>query len=56
LKKNTQNAAKGVYSFVPMQDFTQSWSDEKLNKKYGITKSEIQFVNSMIRPMADNED
>ena len=56
LKKNTQNAAKGVYSFVPMQDFTQSWSDEKLNKKYGITKSEIQFVNSMIRPMANNED
>ena len=51
LIKNTQNAAKGVYQFVPIQDFTQSWTDEKLYKKYGLTQEEIAFIESMIRPM-----
>lgn len=51
LKKNTQNAAKGVYSFVPMQDFSENWTDEKLYKKYKLTKEEIDFIESMVRPM-----
>jgi len=51
LIKNTQNAMKKVYSFVPMQDFSQEWTDEKLYKKYGLTKDEIGFIESMIRPM-----
>ncbi len=50
-KKNTQNAAKGVYDFVPMQDFTEPWSDKKLYAKYGISDEEIEFIDSMIRPM-----
>ena len=50
-KKNTQNAARGVYSFVPLQDFSEPWTDEKLNKKYGLTDEEIAFIESMIRPM-----
>ena len=55
-KKNTQNGAKGVYSFVPIQNFNESWNDEKLYKKYGLTKEEINFIESMIRPMElDNE-
>ena len=41
LKKNTQNAAKGVYQFVPMQDFSEPWTDEKLYKKYGLNEEEI---------------
>jgi len=51
LRKNTQNAAKGVYSFVPVQDFSQQWTDEKLYEKYGLTNDEITFIESMIRPM-----
>jgi site-specific DNA-methyltransferase (adenine-specific) len=51
LIKNTQNAAKGVYQFVPLQDFTESWDDDKLYSKYGITNDEIAFIDSMIRPM-----
>ena len=51
LIKNTQNAAKGVYKFVPLQNFEESWTDEKLYKKYGITEEEITFIDSMIRPM-----
>ena len=51
LRKNTQNAAKGVYSFVPVQDFSQRWTDEKLYKKYSITEVEMAFIESMVRPM-----
>jgi len=51
LRKNTQHAAKGVYQFVPMQDFSEPWTDEKLYKKYGLTQAEIDFIESMIKPM-----
>jgi site-specific DNA-methyltransferase (adenine-specific) len=51
LKKNTQHATSKVYSFVPIQDFSESWTDEKLYKKYALTKEEITFIESMIRPM-----
>ncbi len=56
LKKNTQEARRNVYSFAPMQDFSQSWTDEKLYKKYGLDKKEIAFIESMVRPVEfDNE-
>ena len=51
LKKHTQHAARGVYQFVPLQDFNEEWTDEKLYKKYGLTQEEIDFIESMIRPM-----
>ena len=51
LKKITQDATKRVYQFVPMQDFNEPWTDEKLYKKYGLTQEEIDFIESMIRPM-----
>ena len=51
LKKNTQNAARGVYEFVPLQDFSHTWTDEMLYKKYSLTEDEIAFIESMIRPM-----
>lgn len=51
LMKPTQHALRKVYSYVPVQDFTEEWTDEKLYKKYGITEDEIAFIESMIRPM-----
>ena len=51
LAKSTQDASSKVYKFVPMQDFSESWSDEKLYAKYGLTEDEIAFIESMIRPM-----
>jgi site-specific DNA-methyltransferase (adenine-specific) len=55
LIKNTQDAPKKVYQFVPMQDFSESWTDEKLYNKYGLTQDEIAFIESMIRPMEITE-
>lgn len=51
LLKVTQDATSKVYQFVPIQDFSQEWTDEKLYKKYNLTKNEIAFIESMIRPM-----
>lgn len=45
------NMSKSSYSFVPVQDFSKSWTDEALYKKYGLQSEEIDFINSMIRPM-----
>ena len=55
LIKNTPRATKKVYSFVPIQDFSESWTDEKLYKKYKLTKNEIAFIESMVRPMEIGE-
>ena len=51
IKKTSQNAAKGVYQLVPQQDFNKYWTDEALYKKYGISQDEIDFIESMIKPM-----
>lgn len=51
LKKNTQHTTRNTYEFIPSQDFSKSWTDEKLYKKYKLTKEEIEFIESMIRPM-----
>ncbi|MCB0272436.1 MAG: Eco57I restriction-modification methylase domain-containing protein [Bdellovibrionales bacterium] len=56
LRKNTQNAPRSVYKFVPMQDFSEKWTDEKLYKKYDLTKDEIDFIESMIRPMENGHE
>lgn len=56
IRKSSQNAAKGVYDFVPMQDFSKPWTDEELYAKYGLTKDEIDFIESMIKPMEAGGD
>jgi site-specific DNA-methyltransferase (adenine-specific) len=47
----SQDITKDRFVFVPIQDFSESWTDEKLYKKYGLTKDEISFIENMIRPM-----
>jgi len=49
--RKNKNMTRGTYSFVPLQDFSESWTDEKLYKKYKLTKKEIEFIESMICPM-----
>lgn len=61
LKTSTQDIPPKAYYFVPMQDFSEPWTDEKLYKKYELTEDEIAFIDSMIRPMdlsqnAESED
>lgn len=56
LIKNTQHGTQKVYQLVPMQDFSHPWTDEQLYAKYGLSKDEINFIESMIRPMDNDSD
>ncbi len=45
------DVSQRTFTLVPLQDFSKPWTDEELYKKYGLTDEEIQFIESMIRPM-----
>lgn len=61
--KVTQHNPKDTWANVPMQNFTSNsdidWSqsiadiDSQLYKKYGLEQPEIDFIESMIKPMDD---
>jgi site-specific DNA-methyltransferase (adenine-specific) len=51
LHKPSQDTTRKVYTFVPTQDWTKKWTDEDLYAKYGITPSEIDFIEKVVRPM-----
>jgi len=52
----SHHITKETYSFVPVQDLFESWTDEKLYAKYGLTSDEISFIESVIRPIASNDN
>jgi site-specific DNA-methyltransferase (adenine-specific) len=56
LYNNSQNNMQNAYQFGLIQDFSESWTDEKLYKKYCLTDEEIAFIESMIRPMELNDE
>ena len=49
------NVLAGVYHYVPMQDFSHPWTDEMLYEMYDITDDERKYIESMIKPMKDEE-
>ena len=51
LAKVSQHGTAKTYRFVPVVDFSKSWTDAKLYKKYNLTKEEIAFIESTIKPM-----
>jgi Eco57I restriction-modification methylase len=51
LHKPSQDTTRKVYTFVPTQDWTKKWTDEDLYAKYGISASEIDFIEKVVRPM-----
>lgn len=51
LKKISQDNGPSTFSLVPIQDFTKPWTDEELYRKYNLTDEEINYIESMIRPM-----
>lgn len=53
-KKKTQNGSRLVYQFVPLQDWSKPWTDTELYKKYNLSKEEIDYIESMIKPMGED--
>lgn len=48
---SSMHIVKNNFQFVPMQDFSESWTDEKLYKKYELNEDEILYIEKKIRPM-----
>lgn len=42
---------KNTFQFVPLQDFSHPWTDKMLYEKYKLDDTEIDFIESMIKPM-----
>ena len=51
IRKITQHTTAQSYMWVPQQTWDQTWNDQTLYEKYGLTKEEIAFIETMIRPM-----
>jgi site-specific DNA-methyltransferase (adenine-specific) len=56
LRKYTQHLYNERFAFVPDLPMDREWTDAMLYKKYGITKAEAEFIDSMIRPMGEGDD
>lgn len=54
LHKPSQDTTRKVYTFVPRQAWDRQWADEDLYAKYGISQSEIEFIEKVVRPMGPN--
>lgn len=44
--------SKSTFVFVPIQDFSQIWTDESLKGKYDMTDEEMSYIDSFIKEMA----
>lgn len=53
LRKSTQDAARGVYAFVPDLPLDRGWTDAALYERYGLTADEIAFIESQV---AEHDD
>jgi site-specific DNA-methyltransferase (adenine-specific) len=51
LRKITQHAIHSTYTWVPLQEWDQVWTDEELYAKYGISGEDREYIESQIRPM-----
>lgn len=49
--KISQHTPSKNYRFVPIQDFSRSWTDAELYAKYGLTDDEIAYIEATIKPM-----
>lgn len=50
-RSSAQDLSRSAYSFVPLQDFTRSWTDKRLYAKYRFTSDEVDHIERLIRPM-----
>ena len=52
----SQDITRERFAHVPLVDLSETWADEKLYKKYRLTKEEIVFIESIVRPMESDDE
>ncbi len=55
LRMNTQHIRKELFAFVPDLDWTRSWSEDDLYRKFKLTKAEIEIIEANVKEMAAPE-
>lgn len=48
--------SKDKFLFLPTQDFTKTWDDGALNKKYDLTAEEIDYIDSIMKPIESKDE
>ena len=56
LHKPSQHVTRKVYTFVPTQKWTRQWTDKDVYAKYGLSDSEIAFIEKIVRPMEPTDE
>lgn len=51
LAKISQHGTSKTYRFVPIVDFNETWTDEKLYKKFALTPDEISCIETSMKEM-----
>jgi site-specific DNA-methyltransferase (adenine-specific) len=51
LVKNTQNLTKSGFRFLPVLDYSNTWTDKTLFKYFEISEKESEFIDSIVKPM-----
>lgn len=54
IKKEDSEYNTWFISIRPLQDWSKPWTDAELYKKYNLSKEEIDYIASMIKPMGEN--
>lgn len=52
----THHITRGVFSFVPVQEWSQRWTDKLLFDLYRLDDEERTFIDSMVRPMTEIDE
>ena len=51
MAKSSQDATSKTFAFVPIVDFSKSWTDNDLYNYYELDVFERQFIEDSIKPM-----
>lgn len=52
----TQNITRNSFSMVPLLDFSEPWTDERLIDEFGLDSTEVSLINETIRPLEQDVD
>ena len=53
---SSMNISTQNFAFVPFLNYDRQWTDEELYERYGLTKEEREYVESLIRSMEFSEE
>jgi len=48
--RHSLNISKESFALIPMQNFDEEWTDDKLYRKYNLSNEEIEYIEEMIKP------